>query len=215
MLLGLSKEGYFLGDFWKISLGPTLHFFSKCGIGWPWENCHNLAIRALFEPLFCAKIFSSLCTISAYYLEDNVICARVLLGLSSKGYVLDDFWKISVGPPFALFQKMWVLGGLAKMAITSLFRQFWSRCLRQTLLQSLFYKCILNRGYCHLRQTAFRPCKWRLLFWRFLKNFPWSPLCTFPGNAGFGWPFENYHNLAIRALFAPLFCPKIFSSLWT
>ena len=42
-----------------------------------------------------------------------------------------SFWAIFVkfflGPPFALFQKMRVLGDLAKIAITSSFGHFWSR----------------------------------------------------------------------------------------
>ena len=51
-------------------------------------------------------------------MEDNVICAGVLLGLPNDGYFLSDLLKISLGPPFALFQKMRVLGDLAKIAIT-------------------------------------------------------------------------------------------------
>ena len=51
----------------------------------------------------------------------------MLLGLSNVFYVLGDFLKISFGPPFALFQKMRVLGDLAKIAITWPFGNFWSR----------------------------------------------------------------------------------------
>ena len=40
------------------------------------------------------------------------------MGLLSEGYLLGDFGKISLGPPFALFQKMRVLDDLAKIAIT-------------------------------------------------------------------------------------------------
>ena len=40
------------------------------------------------------------------------------MGFLSEGYLLGDFRKISLGPPFALFQKMRVLGDLAKIAIT-------------------------------------------------------------------------------------------------
>ena len=51
-----------------------------------------------------------------------------------------------------------------------------------------------------MRQSAFRPFKRWLLFGRFLKNFPWSPLCTFSENAGLGdlakiaitWPFRHF-----------------------
>ena len=49
---------------------------------------------------------------------DNAIGARVLMGLLSEGYLLGDFLKISLGSPFALFQKMRVLGDLARIAIT-------------------------------------------------------------------------------------------------
>ena len=47
--------------------------------------------------------------------------------LLSEGYFLDDFLKTSLGPPFALFQKMRVMGDLAKIAITWPFGHFWSR----------------------------------------------------------------------------------------
>ena len=63
-------------------------------------------------------MFSSVCTLNAYKLEDNAICASVLLGLSNEGYFLADFSKLSLGPPFALLRKMRVLGDLAKIAIT-------------------------------------------------------------------------------------------------
>ena len=67
-------------------------------------------------------------------LEDNTVGVRVIMGLLSEGYLLGDFLKISLGPPFALFQKMWVLGDLAKIAITWLFGHFWRRLLHQNLL---------------------------------------------------------------------------------
>ena len=38
----------------------------------------------------------------------------MLLGLFSEGILLADFLKVSLDPPFALFQKMRVLGDLAK-----------------------------------------------------------------------------------------------------
>ena len=42
----------------------------------------------------------------------------MLLGLSNDVSFLGDFSKISLGPPFALFQKLRVLGDTAKIAIT-------------------------------------------------------------------------------------------------
>ena len=132
---GLFKLGLLFGRFLKnFSWSPLCTFSENAGFGWPCESCHNLAIRVLLEPL------SSLCTLSAYYLEDNVISARVLLRILSEGYFLGDFWKISLGPPFALFQKMRVLGDLAIIAITCSFAHFWSHCLCQNHLQSLRFK---------------------------------------------------------------------------
>ena len=63
-------------------------------------------------------MFSSFCTLNAYKLEANAICASVLLGLSNEGYFSADFLKISFGPAFALLQKMRVLGNIAKIAIS-------------------------------------------------------------------------------------------------
>ena len=42
----------------------------------------------------------------------------MLLAVSNEAYFLGDFLKIFLGPPFALFEKMRVLGDLAKIAIT-------------------------------------------------------------------------------------------------
>ena len=53
--------------------------------------------------------------------------APVLLGLSNEGCFLDDFCQISLGAPFALFQKMRVLGHIEKIAITRPFEHFGSR----------------------------------------------------------------------------------------
>ena len=48
----------------------------------------------------------------------------MLLAVSNEAYFLCDFLKISLGPPFALFKKMQVLGDLAKIAITWQFGYF-------------------------------------------------------------------------------------------
>ena len=40
------------------------------------------------------------------------------MGLSKEGYLFGDFLKFSLGAPFALFQKMRVLGDLAKNVLT-------------------------------------------------------------------------------------------------
>ena len=118
-------------------------------------------------------------------MEDNAICARVLLGLSNDGYFLSEFLKISLGPPFALFQKMGVLGDVAKIAITWPFGYFWSRLVRQNLVQSLHFKSILIRGKCHLRQCAFGPFQGGHLFERFFEKFPLVPRLRFFRKCGF------------------------------
>ena len=51
----------------------------------------------------------------------------MLFGLLSKALFLGDFLKMSLGPPFALFQKLRVLDDLPKIVITWLFGLFWSR----------------------------------------------------------------------------------------
>ena len=53
-----------------------------------------------------------------------MVFAPVRLGLSNEGYFLDDFKKMFLSPPFALFQKMRVFGDLAKIAITWRFGHF-------------------------------------------------------------------------------------------
>ena len=121
------------------------------------------------------------------------------------------FWKISIGPPFALFKKIRVLGDLAKIVVTSPFGHFCSRCLRLNLLQFSHFKSILIRGYCNLRQSTLSILKRGLLFLLFFKNLPWSPLCTFSENGTFGWPCQNCHKLAIRALLDPLCARKSFA----
>ena len=103
---------------------------------------------------------------------------------------------------------MRVLNDLAKIAITWPFWHFRIRCLRQNVFQCLHFICVEIRGKCHLRQFAFGPFKRGLLFGGFLKNFPWSLLCTFIENASFGWPCKKCHNLAIRALLEPPSAPK-------
>ena len=145
--VGPFKWGLFFGRSLKnFSSSPLCTFSENAGFGWPCLNCHILAIRALLEPLVCFKIFSRLCSLSAYKLENNAICARVLLGFSNEGYVLGNFWEISLGPRLPLFQKMLVLGDLAIIAITCPFGHFWSRCLRKNFFQSLQFKCILIKA---------------------------------------------------------------------
>ena len=60
-------------------------------------------------------------------MEDNAICARVLLSPFKREHLFGRFLNNFPWSPFALFQKMWVLGDLAKIAITWPFGHFGSR----------------------------------------------------------------------------------------
>ena len=98
-----SARASFWASFEKFPLVPLCTFSENAGFGRPCQNCHNLVVRELVEALFCPKIFFSLGPLSAYYLEDNAICASVLLGVSNEVYFLEDFWKIFLGPPRFFF----------------------------------------------------------------------------------------------------------------
>ena len=50
-----------------------------------------------------------------------------IMPIAPEGYFSGDFLKFSLGPPFALFQKMRVLGDIAKISLTWPFGLFWSR----------------------------------------------------------------------------------------
>ena len=182
----------FLAIFEKFSLVPPMHFFRKCGFfGWPCLNCHNMAIRALLDPLFAPRscpvlplqahtkyrriLFAPKCfwafqTRATYW----AICGKIPLvpplhffgkwgfwvtlrklpylghsgtfGAAVLASIFSSLWKISLGSPFVLFQKMRLLGDFSKIAITWPFGHFWSCCLRLILFQSLQFKCILIRG---------------------------------------------------------------------
>ena len=191
MLLGLSNEGYFLGDFWKISLGPPFALFQKMRV---LGNVAKIAITWSFGTFF------SLCIISGYNLQDNDICARVLLAFWSEGYFLGDFWKTSFGLPFALFLKRQVLNDFPKIAITSPLGPFLSRCLCLNLLQCLHFKCILIKGYCHcasvllglLNEGIFLGDIWKISFSSpfalFQKMRLWGDLTK----SAITWPFGYY-----------------------
>ena len=123
------------------------------------------------------------------------------------------FEKFPLVPSLYFFYKMRVLGDLGKIAITWPFPHFWSRCLRQNLLQLFHFKRILNTGECLLHQSAIEPFKQAHLFWRLLKNFFWSPLCSFSENEGLGvlakiaitWPFGQFWSRVFARKSSPVF----------
>ena len=128
------------------------------------------------------------------------------MALLREGYLLGDFWKSPLVPPLHFLRKCWFWVTLQKIAITWPFGHVWSPCLRQNHFQSLQVKCVLIRGYYHLREATYAFFKRGLLFEHFLKNFPWSTLCTFLENAGLGdlakiaitWPFGHFWSRLMR-----------------
>ena len=77
------------------------------------------------------------------------------------------FWAFSLGPPLAKSQKMADLGVFAKFVITRLYGHLWSCSLQQNVALCLYFKCILIRRWCHLRQGVFEAPIVGLLFWAF------------------------------------------------
>ena len=89
VLLGISNEGYFLGRFLKNFPWSLLCTFSENAGFWvTLQKLPQLGYSRSFGANVCVKIFSCLCTLRAFLLEDNAICARVLL---SQGYFLGVF----------------------------------------------------------------------------------------------------------------------------
>ena len=90
-----------------------------------------------------------------YDLRQGVFEAR-LVGLL--------FWAFSLGPRLAKSQKMADLGFLGKFVITGLHGQLWKRSLQQNVPLWLYFKCILIRRWCELRQGVFEARIVGLLF---------------------------------------------------
>ena len=127
----------FWAIFEKFNLVPLCTFSQNAGFGWPCENCHNLAIRALFDPHCALKSFAVFALQVHTKKRIMLFAPECFLVFQTRATFLGDFWKISLCPPFAPFQKKRVLGDVAKIAITWSFGTFWSCFLRQTLVQSL------------------------------------------------------------------------------
>ena len=114
-------------NFWKIFLGPPVLFLQKMRVlndlakipitlpfGNFWSRCLNQNILPSLH--FKCVLLRGKCHLRQ--------CA---FGPFKRGLIFERFLKISLGPPFALFQKMRVLGDLAKIALTWPFGHFWSR----------------------------------------------------------------------------------------
>ena len=92
-----------------------------------------------------------------------------------------------LGLPFAFFQKMGLLGDLARNC-----HNLAIRALLDPLFEPKSFAVFALQVHTKQRIMFFAPeCFWafqtRATFWAvFKKNFPWSPLCFFSENAGLG-----------------------------
>ena len=130
----------------RATLWPIFEKFRlvpPAGFGWAFDNCHNLAIRALLKPLLAPKS-SPVLALWVHNIYRIILFAQECFSAYQTRFT---FWtifeKFLLVSPFGLFQKMRVLNDLAKIAITWPFGHVWSRCLRQNVLQCLhiFRKC--------------------------------------------------------------------------
>ena len=77
------------------------------------------------------------------------------------------FGPVSLGPPFAKFQKTGDLGFLAELVRTRRWRHFWSRDFAQDVVQGLHLKRILIIRSGHLQQGIFQVPKVGLFLGQF------------------------------------------------
>ena len=137
------------------------------------------------------------------------------MGLLSEGSFLSQFFKNFPWPPLCTFLENAGFGRRLKNCHNLAFRALLELFLRQNLLQSLHFKCILIGGQCNLRQRALRPFKRGLLSGRFLKNFSLVPPLHFFRKCGFWVTLRKLPYLGYSGTFGAAFYAKMFSSLCT
>ena len=147
----------------RATLWPIFEKFRlvpPAGFGWAFDNCHNLAIRALLKPLLAPKS-SPVLALWVHNIYRIILFAQECFSAFQTRFtfwtIFEKFWKCrfwmtSQKLPLlghsgtfgaAVCAKMFSsvctfsenvgLGDLAKIAITWLFGHFWSRLLHQNL----------------------------------------------------------------------------------
>ena len=131
--------------FEKFLLASPLHFFRKC---WFWVTLQKIAIT------WPSGHFWSRCLRQKHFYFLHVKCVLItgLCHLSETTYrffkrwlPFGRFFKNFPSSPLCTFSENAGLDDLAKIAITWPLRHFWSRLMRQNLVQSLQYKWIQIR----------------------------------------------------------------------
>ena len=108
------------------------------------------------------------------------------------------FRAFSLGPPFAISQKIADLGLFGRFVITRLHGQLWRRSLQQNVPLWLHFKCILIKGWCDLRQGVFEAGIVGLLFRAF----------------SLGPPLPKSQEIADLGLFGRFVITRLHGKLW-
>ena len=106
VVLEPANSAYFLCDF---PLVPPLKNFKKWPILVSLQNWPLLGIAGPFRAAVCGRMLSDDCTLSAYQLNEDGICAGVVLKHASSAYFLSDFPLV---PPLKNFKKWPILVSL-------------------------------------------------------------------------------------------------------
>ena len=166
-------------------------------LGPPFEEFQEMADFGVFAKLAIARNSGHFCSRG---LRQNVVqwlhFERILIKWrwDLRGGVVWDcefgllFWPFCLGPPFEECQKMADYAVFAKLATARNCGHFYSRSLKQNVVQWLHFKRILINGRWDLRRGVFWACEFVLLFRLF---------CL-------GLPFEEFQKMADFVFFAKL-----------
>ena len=182
--------------------------FEPFSLGPPFEEFQKMADFGVFAKLAIARNCRHIWSrglrknvVQWYHFEHMLIngrwdLRRGVFGACEFRLLFEPF---SLGPPFEEFQKMADLGVSAKLAIARNCRQFWSRGLRQNVVQWLHFKSILINRRWDLRRGVFGACEFGLLFEPF----------------SLGPPFEEFQKMADFGVFAKLAIARNCQQFWS
>ena len=136
---------FLLPSFWRFSTGRNFAEFqkmreegvlAKVAIA---KLYGHFGSRGLLQNVFLCFHFKCILIRWWWHFRQGVFCGLLFAG-------------VSPGHNFAAFQKTRAEGLLGKFSIARLYGHFGSRGLKQNVVQSWRFKCILIRRWWHLRQ---------------------------------------------------------------
>ena len=131
------KSAYFFYNFPLVSPFQNLQ---KCAILGSFPNPSELDSAGSFGGAVCAKIFSDDYILSAYYLWDSLVCARLILKPPNLAYFFDRF---SLVPPFAKSPKLRVFCVFVKSVVAQFCGHFRRPSFHHNIFRWLDFKHIL------------------------------------------------------------------------